>query len=295
MQVSASEVCLRNKEQFLKQAEALYAEYKTIDPQIIISEKKKAFWLDGDPKINKVVFLAHGYMGTPAEMLYAVEPLKKAGWSIVGFLLPGHGSTYEIANSYKNTRWIEAMKSQLELVMGCFSEVRAVGFSTGGLLLHHYILNNPSPAPLKSLHLISPYFLQRFGGSFDRILGPLFNGISVDTAYFLSRFRDLKVMTIDKENYNQNIPVDAGLQVKDLGLMVYHAKPVKKSRIPVQLFLSEGDWTVDTEATRTVINRDYENVQLVWYKGEEPHHLMCPSVSSVAPELQRLIQSFIFQ
>lgn len=280
-----------NREKFLNLNEALYAEYSKIDPDQSVTNEKRAVWIEGDPKVNKAIFLAHGYMGTPGEMLYLAKPLMEKGWSVIGFLIPGHGSTYKISNTYKNTRWIKDIKEQLNLVTECFSEVRAVGFSTGGLLLHNYLMTEPTPKNLTGLHLVSPYFIQRFGGFFDRVLGFFVNGISVDTAYFISRFRDLKVMTIDRQYYHQNIPIDTALQVKDLGLKVYDMRGASQLKIPVQLFLSEGDWTVDTDATKEVINREYEKVQLVWYKGDEPHHLMMPSVSKVAGEVQRLIFS----
>lgn len=281
-----------NREKFLALNENLYQEYSKLDPDQSVTPEKRAVWIEGDPKVNKALFLAHGYMGSPAEMMFLAKPFIAKGWSVAGFLLPGHGSTYRIANTYKNTRWIKDIKEQLNLVTECFSEVRAIGFSTGGLLLHHYAITEPLPKSLKSLHLVSPFFIQRFGGFFDRILGFFVNGISVDTAYFVSRFRDLKVMTIDRANYHQNIPIDSGLQVKDLGLKVYDMRGASQLKIPVQLFLSEGDWTVDTDATKEVINREYEKVQLVWYKGDEPHHLMVPSVSKVASEIQHHIFSF---
>jgi esterase/lipase len=281
-----------NREEFLKINDSLYREYSKIDSNQSVTANKKALWIKGDPKVNKALFIAHGYMGSPGEMLYIADPFIKAGWTIVGFLIPGHGSSYEIANQYKNTRWIQEMKTQLNLVTDCFDEVRAVGFSTGGLLLHHYALTQPLPESLKSLHLVSPFFIQRFGGLFDRILGFFVNGVSVDTAYFISRFRDLKVMTIDRKHYNQNIPVDTGLQVKELGEKVYAMKARPQIKIPVQLFLSEGDMTVDTDITKEVINRDYEKVKLVWYKGQEPHHLMAPAVSGVAHEVQQLIWNY---
>lgn len=289
----ADETCKRNnREKFLKYSQALYAEYASVDPEQSVTTEKKAFWIDGDPKVNKALFVAHGYMGSPGEMLYLAEPFIKKGWSVIGFLIPGHGSTYKVSNHYKNTRWIKDIKEQLELVTECFEEVRAAGFSTGGLLLHHYALSESLPKSLKSFHLVSPYFLQRFGGFFDRFLGFFVNGMSVDTAYFVSRFKDLKVMTIDRKYYHQHIPIETALQVKELGLKVYGMKAKEKLTIPVQLFLSEGDWTVDTKATKEVINRDYQNVTLVWYKGDEPHHLMMPSVSNVAGELQHLIFNF---
>ena len=278
-----------NRETFLKINESLYKEYSRIESGQNVSAEKKAVWIEGSPKVNKALFVAHGYMGSPSEMMFLAQPFLKKGWTVVGFLLPGHGSTYKVANEYKYTRWIKEMKTQLNLVTECFDEVRAVGFSTGGLLLHNYALTEKVPASLKSLHLVSPFFLQRFGGLFDKILGFFVNGISVETAYFISRFKDLKVMTIDTTFYHKNIPIDSGLQVKKLGLKVYDMKAEPKILIPVQLFLSEGDWTVDTDATKEVINRDYEKVELVWYKGDEPHHLMAPSVSGVAQEIQRLI------
>lgn len=289
---ATSTACGNNRNEFLKRNLALYEEYSQIDSKQNVTDDKKAIWIEGNPKVNKALFIAHGYMGSPGEMLFLAQPFIKKGWSIVGFLIPGHGSSYEIANKYKNTRWIEEFKIQLELATSCFSEVRGIGFSTGGLLFHQYALTNATPSSLKSLHLVSPFFIQRFGGFFDRILGFFVNGISVDTAYSLTKFRDLKVMTKDRQFYNQNIPIDAGLQVKELGQKVFEMNNNSQLKIPVQVFLSEGDWTVDTDVTKQVMNRDYEEVQLVWYKGAEPHHLMVPSVSKVAGEVQRLIFSF---
>lgn len=286
----AAEDCQKNnRDTFLKLNDSLYKEYSALDNSQTVSPEKKAVWIEGKPGVKKALFVAHGYMGSPSEMMFLAEPFLKKGWTVVGFLLPGHGSTYKIANEYQYTRWIKEMRTQLNLVTDCFEEVHAIGFSTGGLLLHHYALTEPTPISLKGLHLVSPFFKQRFGGLFDRILGFFFNGLSVEKAYFISRFKDLKVMTIDTAFYHQNIPVGSGLQVKELGLKVYEMKAPQKISIPVQLFLSEGDWTVDTDVTKEVINRDYSNVELVWYKGDEPHHLMAPAVSGVAKEIQRLI------
>ena len=135
--------------------------------------------------------------------------------------------------------------------------------------------------------------MQKIGTFFDWVLKAALDGISVNTAYALTRFPDLNVMTIDRKFYNQNIPVGTALEVKDLGLKIYNQEsPAKKYRVPVQLFLSEGDWTVNTDATKKVLNRDAENVELIWYKGDEPHHLMAPAVSGVAKDVQTRIFNF---
>lgn len=291
--VWATDNCETNRSQFLTDYENLYNEYKAIDHNFSMDDHKKAFWIKGDKNPEKAIFIAHGYLGTPPEMMYAIEPFKKDGWSIVSFLIPGHGANHVISNSFKNSRWALEMKKQMDLVTNCFKEVRAVGFSTGGLLLHHYLLTNPTPDSLKSMHYISPYFVQRFKSPFESIVSSMLDGADSGRVYFFTRFRDLKVTTIDKENYNQTLPSGTALQIKELGLKVFNEmKAETKLKIPVQLFLSEGDWTVDTDSTKEVMNRDYENVKLIWYPGSEPHHLMCPSVSGVAPDLQKLIYSF---
>lgn len=289
---AANESCSKaSRQEFLSLNETLYQEYRDIDTQSTMTSNKKAFWIEGNPKVNKALFLAHGYMGSPGEMKYLAEPFIKAGWSIIGFLLPGHGSTHLVANVYKHPRWSNFLKTQLDLVSKCFKEVKAVGFSTGGLLLTQYALNEKKPSSLKSLHLISPYYIQRFGGFFDSIIGHFVNGLSVDTAYFLTRFKDLKVMTLDSQFYHQNLPIDAGLQVKELGI-IESKKDYAAKKIPVQLFISEGDWTVDIQATKDFIIKNFEDVELTYYKGEEPHHLMSPSVSSKAKEIQQKIFNF---
>lgn len=288
----ANESCTKaGRQEFLNINDALYTEYRDIDSQSNMATNKKAFWIEGNPKVNKALFLAHGYMGSPGEMKFLADPFIKAGWSVIGFLLPGHGSTYLVANEYKHLRWTNSIKTQLDLVTKCFKEVRAVGFSTGGLLLTQYALNEKKASSLKSLHLISPYYIQRFGGFFDSIIGHFVNGLSVDTAYFLSRFKDLKVMTIDSQFYHQNLPIDAGLQVKELGI-IESKKEYAAKKIPVQLFISEGDWTVDIQATKDFIIKNFEEVEITYYKGEEPHHLMSPSVSTKAKEIQQKIFNF---
>ena len=66
----------------------------------------------------------------------------------------------------------------------------------------------------------------------------------------------------------------------------------KKVKIPVQLFLSEGDWTVDTDVTKEIVFASFSDVDFHWFEGTEPHHLMVPEVSRVAKNVQSLIWEF---
>lgn len=296
LSLQASSSCqVEAKNNFLERNKALYKEYKEIDPESSMLAHKKAKWIDGKENSSKLLFLAHGYLGTPSEMMYLAKPFVKAGWTVVGFLIPGHGSSALVSNAFSNDRWQEELKAQLDPIVKCFEEVRVVGFSTGGLLLYDYAVHVKNAPSLKSVHLVSPYFLPRLGqwNLIDGILELLTDGISADRAYHLTHFPDLKVVTINKDDYNQNIPVGTAREVSALGEEIYYAdKPAKKSSIPVQLFLSEGDWTVDTDATQKIIFSSFSQVDFQWAEGSEPHHMMVPEVSTVAKEIQGLIWNF---
>lgn len=286
-----------NRAQFLAINNELYQKYTTIEPGSLVSENKKAFWIEGNSNIKKALFLAHGYMGTPNEMKFLAKPFIEAGWAVIGFLIPGHGASSVVANCFDKTIWRFEMKRQLEMVLASFDEVSAIGFSTGGLLLHDYVTHNKVSDHLKSLHLISPFFKQRVGGQLkliDLLLQKIFNNMSVDTAYALTRFPDLSVMCLDRESYSQNIPVLVAKEIKALGSEIQKkAAPLHKLKLPTQLYLSENDWTVKTEISKQVINRDIEGnfIELVWYPGKEPHHLMAPLVSGVAGDIQKRLFS----
>jgi esterase/lipase len=286
-----------NRELFLKRYNELYLEYSSIDHTQTVTPEKRAFWIEGKPGVTKALFLAHGYMGSPSEMLHLAKPFIQQGWSIIGFLIPGHGSTSKVANAYSSERWQLEMAEQLKLISESFDEFHAAGFSTGGLLLHDFLRKNKAPENLKSVHLISPFFKQRLKLIFDRLIEKLLNNVSIDIVYFLTRFRDLKVMTINRQFYNQCIPVTTAREIKKLGDTIYKSAPPKKIDIPVQLFLTKGDWTVKQSATKKVIERDVaseEKLVQVWYNESDPHHLMSPAVSKVADDVQQKISSFVF-
>lgn len=286
-----------NRDLFLKRYNELYLEYSAIDHTQIVTPEKRAFWIEGKPGVNKALFIAHGYMGTPSEMLHLAKPFIQKGWSVIGFLIPGHGSTSKVANAFTSDRWTVEMAEQMKLVSESFEEFHAAGFSTGGLLLHDYMRKNKAPANLKSLHLISPFFKQRLVTFCDGIIEKLLNNVSIDIVYFFTRFRDLKVMTINRQFYNQCIPVTTAREIKKLGKSVFEESSLEKIQIPVQLFLTKGDWTVKQAASKKVLERDVQNVNdlhQVWYNARDPHHLMSPAVSLVADDVQQKVSRFVF-
>lgn len=282
------------RNEFLKKYQDLYNEYSSIDHTQAVSAEKRAFWIEGDPAVRKALFLAHGYMGSPSEMLHLAKPFLQRGWSIIGFLIPGHGSTSQVANAYRYDRWQKEMAEQLNLVSFAFDEFHAIGFSTGGLLLHDFLRNHSAPKNFRSLHLVSPFYQQRFATFCDGLIEKILNHKSVPLVYALTRFRDLKVMVKNPLLYNRCIPVTTAREIKKLGAQVLTGTPIAID-VPVQLFLTKGDWTVKQSASKKVVMRDYLNFHYIYYDKSDPHHLMSPVVSPRADDVQQKISQFVFR
>lgn len=275
--------------EFLNFNSHLYDEYASIKVTATVPPEKRAFWIPGRREVSKALFLVHGYMGSPGEMAYLAKPFLKAGWTVVGFLIPGHGSDYEVANNYNMTRATQDLEAQLKSVLDCFDEVSAVGFSTGGFLLHQYLLNNDAPPRFKSVHFISPLFRKRYGSFWDPMITFAYDGISVKSAYAATRFRDLKVMVADPQHYHENVPMRAGLDIVKTALAVSKMRAPSKIKVPAQLFVTDGDLSVDIHEAQRIIFRDYKNVDLTWYRDSSPHHLMAPAVSPHAEDVRNRI------
>lgn len=47
----------KNRNEFLKLNNSLYEEYSKIDSKQIVTDDKKGFWIQGDPKLTKRFFL----------------------------------------------------------------------------------------------------------------------------------------------------------------------------------------------------------------------------------------------
>ena len=83
---------------------------------------------------NKGVLLIHGYTGTPAEMRLLGDHLHQEGYTVLGVLLPGHGTKPENLNETKWQDWYAAAEEGFKRLEESCSEVMVAGLSMGGLL-----------------------------------------------------------------------------------------------------------------------------------------------------------------
>src|SRR5882724_1148917 len=90
------------------------------------------FSADGGPV---GVVLSHGFTGTPASMRPWAEYLAAAGFTVRLPLLPGHGTTWQDANTTRWPDWYAAVEQAYDEVAAHCSTVFAGGLSMGGTLV----------------------------------------------------------------------------------------------------------------------------------------------------------------
>ncbi len=82
------------------------------------------------------VILVHGYMAAPSEVRLLAEKLYKAGFSVYGVRLRGHGTTPEDLAGRRWQDWNESVNRGYVVMKNSVTDFAVVGFSTGaGLAL----------------------------------------------------------------------------------------------------------------------------------------------------------------
>ena len=117
------------------------------------------FDLVGDGAIGAV--LVHGFTGSPYEMQYLGEQLARAGITVHGLRLPGHGTTIEDLDRTTWEDWAEAVEDAYDSLRLMCGQVAVVGQSLGGLLSLHLAAKRPDVAAVAAL--ATPLWLEGLG------------------------------------------------------------------------------------------------------------------------------------
>ncbi len=101
-----------------------------------IYPQAEPFFLNGSTE--KALLFIHGFTASPSEVYPIAQLLyEKAGYTVSGLLLPGHGSTPQELNQTRWQDWFEAVKQELHILFNNYSEIFVAGLSLGGLLALH--------------------------------------------------------------------------------------------------------------------------------------------------------------
>lgn len=111
----------------------------------------KSFSLNGFKGVGAL--LIHGFTSTTVAVRPLGEYLHQAGLSVMGPLLPGHGTSPEDALKIHRSQWLETAEKAYEAIRSKSDRIVIGGESMGGLLALHLAAHHPE---IQGLALFAP-------------------------------------------------------------------------------------------------------------------------------------------
>lgn len=177
------------------------------------------------------VLLVHGFSATPWEMRALGEHLAKAGFTVLGVRLPGHGTTPEDLAGTSYRQWLQSVADGFALLKGQGKRIYGVGQSAGALLL----LCLARHLPLAGLVLFSPFLRLRHP------LAPM-----AGLLRYLHPFQHRQIEPHLAPYYYNRRPLVAVAQLMALLRQVRRSLP--RVVTPVLLLSAAGDRTADPDS-----------------------------------------------
>lgn len=179
------------------------------------------------------VLLVHGFTGSPTSMLGWGEHLAAEGYTVVGPLLPGHGTRWQDMNRCTWQDWVSAMDSALSELASRVDEVFVFGLSMGGTLTLRLAQTHPE---LKGIVVVNASLATQRK---DAMLLPLFKNF---IGSFPGIVNDIKKPGMDEQGYGR-LPLKAAYELRTLWGVV--RGDLSTITCPVLYFRSRTDHVVE--------------------------------------------------
>jgi carboxylesterase len=120
--------------------------------------------------------LCHGFTGTPYEMRGIGEFLAKNGITVLGPLLPGHGTTIDDMKKTTTINYFQEYSRAVSKLRKICNEIFVCGLSLGAVLTLKYASENEVNGIIS---INAPIKFNKFIGFFLRVIGPIFKRVAV--------------------------------------------------------------------------------------------------------------------
>lgn len=271
--------------------------YLELDSQY--SEKNEyqrpRYRLSSEKRAKEIVYILHGFMGSPYEMKGFEETALKKGLDVYNDLIFGYGDSAKLANQTKYEEWLALFQKKLDTILPFYEKIHLVGFSTGGLMISTTLkMRLDLKEKVGSITLVSPFFEPDLPlASFLLKSLMLFTDtVKSSLPHSLIRYPDVVVMMNHPEYFMQQIPLKAAGEVMRMGYDFQDQFEEKWQNQPVstneniQIHLTENDRVLEFDFSQDFLKELYPNAEILIYQGEKaPHHLMVPSVSKEAEKI----------
>jgi carboxylesterase len=206
------------------------------------------FDLVGDGAVG--VVCVHGFTGTPYEMRYLGDALARAGFSVRGIRLPGHGTRVEDLDRTKWSDWADAVEHAYDSMRRTCNQVAVVGQSLGGLLALHLASRRSDVAAVASL--AAPLWLEGLSARVARWAADgMLHRIRAIPKFYGSDVRDKRTRA-ENPSYNA-IPTRALAELSAFMRVV--EGELGKIKQPVLVLHGEHDHTASVKCAYRIAQR----------------------------------------
>jgi carboxylesterase len=202
------------------------------------------------------VLLFHGFTSTTVEVRPLAEMLHFAGYSVMGPLLPGHGTRPEDALNVHRSDWLETAEQSYQTLKSKTNKVVVGGESMGALLALHLASIHPE---IVGVVVFAPA-IHVSGQWRAPLLAPF---IKIRPKYYLSDDKHSPTPDVlPWQGYNV-LPVPAAAQFFWLQQQV--RQELKSVQQPALIFQGKLDGTIDPDGATTVLKQlGSRDKKLVW-------------------------------
>ncbi len=244
-------------------------------------------------KSEELVYIIHGFMGTPYEMKLFKEKALFEGKDVYNDLIFGYGGSTKLVNQTTSKEWMKNFYQRLNILSSSYKKIHFVGFSTGGLMISHMIKERTDlKDKIGSVTLVSPFFKPDlfFAEPLNNIVRLFTSSVPASWLYNLVGYPDVLIMLKLPDYYMQSVPLDAANQVIDLAHeFTKNNNETVSEKSDIVIHLSKNDRVLDYEFSTIYLKKVFPKATILSYEGEmAPHHLMVPEVSKETKKLTDL-------
>jgi len=227
------------------------------------------------------VLLFHGFTSTTIEVRPLAEYLQKSGYTVMGPLLPGHGTKPEDMLTVHCEDWVETAESAFAGLNKDFSKIVVGGESMGALLALHLAANHPE---VSGVVVFAP--AMHVSGQWRApLLAPF---IKFRPKYYLPKdLQQPEPNTLPWQGYNV-LPIPSAAEFYELQKIVRHE--LGSIHQPALIFQGKLDGTIDPQGAQTVLEAlSSQDKRLIWLEksghtlllGSEHEAVFCQTLQFI--------------
>nr|BAL55599.1 esterase/lipase [uncultured Gammaproteobacteria bacterium] len=217
----------------------------------------------------KGVLLVHGLLASPAAMRPLGETLVRAGYTVLGVRLKGHGTSPCDLRERTFSDWYASVRRGFEILADLTPTVAVVGFSTGGLLA--LLLAADQPDPLTAVAAIASPIKFR---SPTLALVPLVHQAQRLTEWMPNGgFKGFLLNQSEHPKLNyRHVPIQALHELR--GLIAETKARLPEVQCPVLLLQGDGDPVVDPDSAQILFDQLGTHRKILALIGARRHNIV---------------------